>query len=292
MDTSNFIVFDIRAGGITHDRLSEIAIAVVNNGEIVDRFFEKVTPPKNPMYEVDFWQNHGERNLKDVWIDVKPYFEKTECVLAFNLSVHKSNLEKSLAHYNIKAPEVNYLCVYNWAKKVLPLEYVSFDTVAHYLEINLHEFSTVHLNQANVTAQIALKLESISGLTVNEYYQQHQEDMEKATKNFFRKTSDKADLNGLIFDNDLTDFSFEQKSVVFTGNFSRFPDREKLAELLSKNGALIKGSISSKTQIVIVGSGAGPSKIEKVKELLSQGKILNVISEENLYSIIETMEEI
>ena len=58
--------------------------------------------------------------------------------------------------------------------------------------------------------------------------------------------------------------------------------------LLRSYGADINTSISSKTDIVIVGQGAGPSKMRKIEELREKGIDIRVIEEPELLQILDT----
>lgn len=82
------------------------------------------------------------------------------------------------------------------------------------------------------------------------------------------------------------DTTFYQKKVVFTGNLTAFPQREVIAELLRKYGADINTSISRKTDIVVMGSGAGPSKMKKIQELQAAGYSIRVIHETEFLQIL------
>lgn len=83
------------------------------------------------------------------------------------------------------------------------------------------------------------------------------------------------------------DTPFYNKKVVFTGNLIEFPEREKIAELLRNYGANINGSISKLTDYVIMGHGAGPSKVAKIKELRDAGYEINVLGEREFKKILK-----
>lgn len=83
---------------------------------------------------------------------------------------------------------------------------------------------------------------------------------------------------------------FFQSRVVITGMLSSFPEREQLAMLLRKYGADINSSISGKTDIVIMGFDAGPSKIKKISEYQEKGHDIRVIHEEELLEILKEHE--
>lgn len=80
---------------------------------------------------------------------------------------------------------------------------------------------------------------------------------------------------------------FFHSKVVLTGNLVAYPVREKLAATLKMYGADINTSISAKTNIVIVGCGAGPSKMRKVEELNEKGAGIRVIFEPEFLEIVE-----
>lgn len=83
---------------------------------------------------------------------------------------------------------------------------------------------------------------------------------------------------------------FFQRRVVITGILQHFPEREQLAMLLRKYGADINSSISGKTDIVIMGFDAGPSKIKKISEYQEKGHDIRVIHEEELLEILKEHE--
>lgn len=83
------------------------------------------------------------------------------------------------------------------------------------------------------------------------------------------------------------DTIFYDKKVVVTGVFSRYPKREDLAQLMKSYGADINTCISKKTDIVVVGSACGSSKLSKVAELRDAGYEIRLIEEAELYSIFD-----
>ena len=80
---------------------------------------------------------------------------------------------------------------------------------------------------------------------------------------------------------------FYNKKVVITGVLDSFPDRDKLGETLKSFGADINTAVSSKTNIVIVGNGAGPSKMKKIEGLRAAGKDIRLIFEDELCMIMD-----
>ena len=83
------------------------------------------------------------------------------------------------------------------------------------------------------------------------------------------------------------DTPFFQKKVVLTGTLTSYPKREEIASILKQYGADINTSISKQTDIVIVGAGAGPSKMSKIHTINDSGGNIRVIEEPELLSIME-----
>ena len=85
------------------------------------------------------------------------------------------------------------------------------------------------------------------------------------------------------------DTPFYDKKIVITGVFSRYPKREDLARMLKDYGAYIDKSISKRTDMVIMGAGAGPKKMEKIRQLNDAGCDIRSISETELYQILDKL---
>lgn len=73
-------------------------------------------------------------------------------------------------------------------------------------------------------------------------------------------------------------------TLVFTGELSSL-SREEATDLAKRYGAKVTGSVSSKTNYVVIGSEAGKSKIEKIKQTktptLDEDGFLNLIAEKS-----------
>lgn len=79
---------------------------------------------------------------------------------------------------------------------------------------------------------------------------------------------------------------FYDKKVVITGTFDDYSERNELARMLKDAGADVNTSISRKTDYVIMGKDAGPSKMKKIEELKLNGCPIVVIDEEKLKEML------
>ena len=84
---------------------------------------------------------------------------------------------------------------------------------------------------------------------------------------------------------------FYDKKVVITGSLDAYPERNELARMLKDAGADVNTSISSKTDYVIMGKNAGPSKMKKIEELKQNGCPIEVIDEEKLKEMLNQKQE-
>ena len=89
-------------------------------------------------------------------------------------------------------------------------------------------------------------------------------------------------LESIFLEQDLTcaptGNPFYNRKVVFTGDLKGW-DRNTAAYLLQQLGADVNTSISRKTEVVIIGSGCGPSKLEKIIDLLADGVQIRLMNE-------------
>jgi NAD-dependent DNA ligase len=137
---------------------------------------------------------------------------------------------------------------------------------------------------------IVFKLTEMTGETISQRFQHNRLIREAAE--WFKSPKTEADLTGLQWADAIIDPSFwPGKSVVITGDFDAYPDRSILAALLTERGAKVSSAISGKTAVVFVGRGAGPSKLDKVREMTVQGKTIICVSEELLQQIFEPTQQ-
>jgi DNA polymerase-3 subunit epsilon len=84
---------------------------------------------------------------------------------------------------------------------------------------------------------------------------------------------------------DQNNFFFGQK-VVISGTYETWPDRNELAKIVKALGADIDSGVTQRTNILIVGEGAGPRKIEKMVSNIEQGKKAVILTEKDVCEIL------
>lgn len=78
------------------------------------------------------------------------------------------------------------------------------------------------------------------------------------------------------------------KVCIMTGVFDQL-DRDVFKDMVVANGGTICSSITKKCNIVLMGDGAGPSKVKKIEELQKAGQDITVYTTETLNKFLELL---
>lgn len=83
---------------------------------------------------------------------------------------------------------------------------------------------------------------------------------------------------------------FFQKKVVITGDLDGY-DRNVVASIFQLLGADVNTTISKTTEFVLIGKAPGPSKMDKIIDLIYSGKQIQLINERIFSELIEPYKE-
>ncbi len=259
----------------------QVGIVAVKNKEIVKEISYLIQPPENrygkmqsSIHGITAEKTKNSPTFNLVWDEIREYFEG-QVLVCHQAPTDIAILQKSLAYYGIDLPDFNYIDTCDVIEKC------RLDELCAAFDI---DFTNHHnaLEDARVTAQIWLKFNT--GV---------KPDLSKIDMSSRKKGMDKffghKKLDSDLFVKDLTNADpnnpFYDKKVVITGDFS-FIDRKGLAAKLKRMGADIDSGISRKTNIVLTGDKAGPSKMKKLEQLLSDGCEIRQINENELINLI------
>lgn len=276
MDNLNFTALDFET--MTPERSSACALGLVKvvNGVILEKYYTLLKPiPDNRtttnthVNGITWEMVEDAPTFEEAWTRLEPFL-KGQRLVAHNADFDVDVLQHQCDYYNIHFNIQGVVDTYQLTQK-------SLDDVCFVLGIPLDSHHDA-LCDATACAEVVLKLsgKEISRPSGHTFKHVKAKDMTSDTKK---------PLAAEDVENKNT--SFFQKKVVFTGNLSAFPQREAIAELLKKFGADINTSISRKTNIVVMGNGAGPSKIKKIQELQAAGYDIRVIHEPEFLQILE-----
>lgn len=276
MDNLNFTALDFET--MTPERSSACAIGLVKvvDGVILEKYYTLLKPIPDNRNTTNTHVNgitwdmvKDAPTFAEAWPKMAPFFEGQRLV-AHNADFDIDVLKHQCDYYNIHFNILGVVDTYQLTKKPL-------DDVCSMLNVPLDSHHDA-LCDATACAEVVLTL---SGKQLS----RPTGDTKKHIKAKELSSEAKQPLAAEEVEN--KDTTFYQKKVVFTGNLTTFPQREVVAELLRKYGADINSSISRKTDIVVMGSGAGPSKMKKIQELQEGGYGIRVLHEQEFLQILE-----
>lgn len=296
--TDTFVSIDFET--LYSQRVSACSIGMVKfvNGEIADRYYSLIRPPFD--YEgkkggVLTWV-HGfteemlqdERTFDEILPEIESFVGELPLV-AHNCCVERACIHDAAEYYGMKSSlDIdNILDTY-------PISYVveeKLDSViegagTHSLDAVCRRFGIEEMKHHNALddAEMCGKLMVVFhkilnneiNIELNIPYESRQSLSKESKKINPEDRVQRADL-GNVKDN-----PFKNKVVVLTG-FAKC-DSQLYAHQLNELGAIIKDAVNKKTNILITGYNAGPSKLKKAEEFGVQ-----IIPENELQELLKSI---
>ena len=278
MDKFNFTAIDFET--MTAERTSACAIGIVRVEDcvITQKFFTLIKPVPDGR-ETNNTHVHGitpdmvanAPTWAEIWPTIEKYFAG-QVIVCHNADFDLDVLEKLVEYYGISLS----------VDKTIDTMMITHMSLADSCRLSGIPLESHHdaLCDATACARIMLTCMGVG------YKEHHYEKMSVEDHNKRRLSSE---AKKPLEDDEVEDKEtpFFHKKVVLTGILDAYPQREELAMLLKRYGADINSSISAKTDIVIVGHGAGPSKMKKIEDLQANGSPIKVIEESEFLEIME-----
>lgn len=273
-----------------------IGISVFENGNLVFSDNYLVQPPGNE-YLALHTTIHGitaddtcdAPAFPEIWRNIHQYVEGQMLVAHNGSTVEFPILESLFSYYQMAMPVYKGICTLNLSQQLFPyLNNYKLSTIAELLNLNFDE-NRYHNSQydAEICGLIFLRMTQFFKLS-SAFQPDSKIKKESAKSDFFNDTFAAKKIDStLIYPSDKPKYEnhfFYSKKIVITGEFAKFPkQRNKLAQILFDCGADINTSISKNTDLVLVGTGAGPKKMEKITSLniavMNEGELLELIRE-------------
>jgi DNA polymerase-3 subunit epsilon len=158
-----FTAIDFETANEKRASACAIGIALVKNGEIVEKAYHLIRPPElyfNPInisiHGITKSDVYDKFTFSELWPSIKHYFEN-RLVIAHNASFDMSVLRSMLDHYSIPYPQLSYGCTLIMSRKHWPdRRGYSLNVIADLLNI---EFQHHHaMEDSLVCAQIAINI--------------------------------------------------------------------------------------------------------------------------------------
>jgi DNA polymerase-3 subunit epsilon len=277
MEPFNFTALDFET--MTAARTSACAIGLVRceNGVILQKVFSLVRPIPDDCEKTNTFV-HGispqQTAYAPTWAELYPLIARYidgQTIVCHNADFDIDVFLRTSDYFGITPRPANVI-------DTAALTHASLEDACAILGITLENHHDP-LEDATACARVMLK---ILGIDTTEH---HYVKLNKQSK--LQRTVASETLKPLCDDEiQNKETPFYCKKVVITGVFQQFPMREELASLLRQYGADINTSVSAKTNIVIVGQGCGPAKMQKIEKLNSEGHDIRIIREPELIDII------
>lgn len=280
---SLYIVLDLETPNRSNDRISQIGLLVVYNGNILKNFSSLINPEcKFDPINTKITGLTSEKvsrapSFDRYWPRIKVLF--TQCVIVcHNADFDLNVLSKTLKHYNFEMPKIKYVCTFLEAKNKFPeFQKYSLPFLAKHFEIHC---GTEH--NAAYDANVCYKFfELMKGkhfdFIVRDFENRKEKESAPPTLSFANYAIDNKEID--IPFSEFPDIEITGKKFVLTGVFTDIT-RSEITEYIEENGGNVTGSVSGKTDFLIVGNEIEPkwkhgnygNKIEKATELIESQK--------------------
>lgn len=275
-----------------------IGLAWIENGRVVDVETHLIRPPEMRFAPVNI-RIHGitpdmveaAPEFPQVLAGLRERIDTCDMVLAHNAGFDMSVVRASCDAYELSYPEFDYLCTVKVAQRVwADLGTARLNALGDHLGISFKHHDAGE--DAYVCAEVALE-----AMRLREAGNLH--DLAKITQvgigrmsaagysacSAPRPTRPRSIENARPYSDIFRPvpgmpLSMQGKRVVFSGQLSRF-SRTEAQEIAGRFGARVMGSVTAKTDWVVVGNGAG-SKLDRARhlglKLISEADFLDLIT--------------
>ena len=295
----HFTAIDFEIANSKYRSACSLGLVRVRDGLITESKYWLIKPDP---FEMGIFQKKAHRinledladkpTFKDLWPEIGPYLE-SETLVAHNTAFDMGVLRQLGDFYDLDGQYLTEFCTLKASPNCWPdLENYKLPTLCAHLGITLDHHNA--LSDALACAFIAIQIINHTGMHdianyARELEAKRYEVRLQSTHDFFRKKNGVSDIDtadlpfGPI---DPACWTWVTKRVLITGTFESFPDRSKLMTFIESEGGKMASGINSKNDVVIIGHGAGPSKIAKLKKLLNEGCSITLLNEDLLNQLV------
>jgi len=272
----DFVSIDFEHATRFKGSVCSVGIASFKNGEIIDEYYSLVKPPQNE-YE---WATTNKHKINSTHTENAPGFNevfpeiskriKDKTVVAHGaFHTDKHCLEQAMGHNDIMDNlNINWVCTQELCESKL-------DVACKVCNIELeHHNSLSDAKACGVLYDLYLKNELPIGLIQEE--KAIQKELQQSNSSFYPKA-----LTGEVLKPDFENAKnknnpFFMRKVVITGFDSAV--KEQLAIELKELGADVDTNVGKRTNFLIIGDNAGPSKVKNMKMNIKEGKEASIIT--------------
>ncbi|MDP1814389.1 MAG: BRCT domain-containing protein [Leadbetterella sp.] len=288
MEIDSYLVFDL-AYEEGFDGLHGLAILYVENGEIVDQYYKELADKYASLEdteEIDLREDH-----RIIWSEIEHLVKKSNKMVCFRSGVHKTSFLETFGGWWNGLDKYEFIDISSTASNnIKECPGYSREALADFFGLEFESKNRTELSEAILSFEILQKILAWLGHdSLNGLLQERKQKKEDNAVSFFKSLYGEADMDGVKYwQGEFNKEDLVGKVFLVTGEFEKYPGkkRNELEKLLVEFGGTKKDSISKLLDFVIVGSGAGPKKLESVKKLQSEGQKLVVVSADMIESFI------
>ncbi|MEH7419422.1 TerD family protein [Neobacillus drentensis] len=308
----DFIAIDFETANNKLSSACSLGLVFVKDHTIVAEKYYLIQPP-NLKFDSINTRIHGmtaedvshAKRFDGIWDEIKRYFDGTT-IIAHNAQFDMSVLYSCLMEYSLTHPDFNYICSIplstgvcggNGIGNSLKERLAFFD-----LDITNHHNA---LSDARACAELVIAcMKTKKTKTLQTYVSLFEERIpirrfeELNPQTEFRKNKFKSNRVSIsdisvTVETIRTNHPFFQKNMVFTGELNSLERKEAMQQVVN-SGGIIKSSVSSKTDFLIVGiqdkslvgEGGISTKERKAHELINKGKMIRILNEEEFIQLL------
>lgn len=240
-----------------------------------------------------------------VWEDKFSFVDNSYIFVAHNAKFDLEAITKSLYCYEKKINNIKYIDTEQIARRLIPnlpkteLGQYSRENVCKHMNIKIQASHNAVSDAMDCLNMLCRFIEQYA-INLSQFVSEY--DAEKPTRrityvDYDEKFASKRRLTreeiAATTVNAECDKDFVGKTVVITGDFSRFPIRKDAELEIRKRGGKTSSSVSNATNLLICGNkNVGQKKIDRAKEFIAKGNNLHIIDEETFYKMLESNEAI
>lgn len=281
MESFDFTAIDFETMTSEFTSACALGLVRVENGVIIQKFYSLIKPIPDGITKLNTWV-HGitpdmvknAPTFEELWPSIKRFFEH-QTIVAHNVDFDSRVLDATSDFYHINFPIYEFIDSMSYTHAGL-----AESCAAVGIDLSEHHDA---LCDATACAQLMM-----INMGFNPFIEKKKDfPQSKSFENKIMSHDTKIPLDdSLVL---CKDSPFFHKKVVFTGNLFSYPSREQIADILRSLGADVNTSISKKTDIVIMGFNAGPSKVKKIEALKEEGYDICVMSEDDLIKALSEL---
>lgn len=316
----DFVSLDFETANSNFNSACSVGIVAVENNSIVKEDYFLIKPPTHHFGKVNT-QIHGmtyesvknAKTFSEIFPAISAYIESTRIVAAHNANFDMNVLNECIEYYHLPKPNFVYIDTMNFPSPVKHESRNSLIDCANYFGIDIPSHHNP-LCDAEVCAKIVIEsIKRSDANTLAEYVlyypevnRQYFSDLPLRYSFYSGKMQTHAKSHIYVSPSSVTTANtvfneshpLYKKICVLTGELESLSRRDAMQKIMDVGG-IVRSSVSSKTDYLIVGDqdkeivgeDGLSTKQEKAYSLISSGKNIKIINEDEFLKLLSGLEE-